>query len=201
LTWNRWAATGLALLPLAAALASYSCTGTAKSAMSAEDKLARGRRVVYTSGCMDCHTPGTFFGMPDTTRLLSGSELGWQGPWGVTYPRNLTPDSTTGIGAWTEEQIVTAVREGRRPDGTPLLPPMPWPMYAHLTDEDAYALAAYLKSIPPVVHEVPKVQRPGEAPVRPALVFPPPPEWDGRHLPPPQASATGAPAGGAASGS
>jgi mono/diheme cytochrome c family protein len=175
---------------------SISCTATSKSTATVEDPIARGHRITYTSGCMDCHTPGTLYGMPDTTRLLSGSELGWKGPWGVTYPRNLTPDSATGIGSWTEEQIMTAVREGHRPDGTPLLPPMPWPMYAHLTDEDAHALAAYLKSIPPVVHEMPKQQPPGETPSHPSLIFPAPPEWDARNLPPqPGAPAAGTPSG------
>ncbi len=153
----------------------------------AEDQLARGRRIIYTSGCIDCHTPGAFYGAPDTTRLLSGSELGWTGPWGTTYPRNLTPDSTTGIGTWTEDQIVTAVRQGHRPDGTPLLPPMPWPFYAQLTDGDVHALAHYLKSIPPVHHEVPKVLKPGEkAPT--AFLLPPPPTWDAKNLPPPPAA-------------
>ena len=185
MNWTRWAVTALVLTTLAAGAASISCTATSKSTQAAEDPIARGRRITYTAGCMDCHTPGGLYGAPDTTRLLSGSELGWQGPWGVTFPRNLTPDSATGIGSWTEDQIVTAVREGRRPDGSPLLPPMPWPMYAHMTDEDVHALAAYLKSIPPVVHEMPKQQRPGEAPSHPALIFPAPPAWDAQNLPPP----------------
>jgi mono/diheme cytochrome c family protein len=196
MTWTRWAAVSLAVATLGTGAALISCTATSKSPVAAEDPIERGRRITYTSGCMDCHTPGTFYGMPDTTRLLSGSELGWKGPWGVTYPRNLTPDSATGIGTWTKEQIVTAVRQGHRPDGSPLLPPMPWPMYSHLTDEDAYALATYLKSLPPVVHEVPKRQPPGETPSHPALIIPAPPEWDGRNLPPPTAPAAGGTAPG-----
>ncbi len=187
MTWTRWTGTALAVVTVAAGAVSLSCTNNPPGA-PAEDPLALGARIVYTSGCVDCHTPGTFYGVPDTTRFLSGSELGWQVPWGVTYPRNLTPDSATGIGAWTEEQIVVAIREGRRPDGSPLLPPMPWPMYAHLTDEDAFAVAKYLKSIPPIVHEMPKQQKPGEVPNRPVLTFPGPPEWDARNLPPPPAT-------------
>ena len=156
MTWTRWTAVGVTIVSLAAGAAALSCTKVVPpSVTSEEDPVAHGARIVYTSGCVDCHTPGTFYGTPDTTRFLSGSELGWQGPWGVSYPRNITPDSATGIGTWTEAQIVTAVREGRRPDGTPLLPPMPWPVYSHMTDKEAYALAAYLKSIPPVVHEMP----------------------------------------------
>ncbi len=188
MTWTRWSATALVIVTVAAGAVSLSCTNTSKTAVAAEDPILRGGRVVYTSGCVDCHTPGTFYGAPDTTRMLSGSELGWQGPWGISFPRNLTPDSTTGIGSWTEEQIVVAIREGRRPDGSPLLPPMPWPMYAHMTDEDAYAVAKYLKSIPPIVHEMPKQQKPGETPSRPVLTFPAPPEWDGRNVPPPAAT-------------
>ena len=191
MTWRRWAAVGLAIVTLATCLMSLSCTTTEKAVATAvaEDPVVRGARIVYTSGCVDCHTPGSFYGAPDTTRMLSGSELGWTGPWGTSFPRNLTPDSTTGIGTWTEDQIVTAVREGRRPDGSPLLPPMPWPVYSHLTDEDAHALAKYLKSLPPVTHQAPKVVPPGQKPDRPALVFPPPPEWDARNLPPPPAAA------------
>jgi mono/diheme cytochrome c family protein len=201
-TWTRWAPCALFVATAVAAASSLSCTTAseqtpATTTASAEDKLARGRRITYTSGCMDCHTPGTFYNAPDTTRLLSGSELGWTGPWGTTYPRNLTPDSTTGIGSWTEEQIVIAVREGRRPDGSPILPPMPWPVYSHMTDEDAYALAAYLKSIPPVVHQVPAVDKPGAKPSRPSFVLPAPPEWDARNMPAPgSAPAAGAGATG-----
>jgi mono/diheme cytochrome c family protein len=191
--WRRWAALGLAILALTAGMMSLSCNAAqnaANTAAAVEDPIAHGGRIVYTSGCADCHTPGALYGAPDTTRWLSGSELGWTGPWGTSFPRNLTPDSATGIGAWTEEQIITAVREGRRPDGSPLLPPMPWQVYSHFTDAEVGALAKYLKSIPAVVHDVPKVVPPGKMPNRPALVFPAPPEWDARNLPPPPATAS-----------
>jgi mono/diheme cytochrome c family protein len=192
-TWTRWTAVGLAIVTLAAGAASLSCTGTPSSntaaVATAEDPVARGARIVFTSGCVDCHTPGSFYGAPDTTRMLSGSELGWNGPWGISFPRNLTPDSTTGIGTWTEDQIVTAVREGRRPDGTMLLPPMPWPVYSHLTDEDVHALAKYLKSIPPVVHQMPKQVPPGGKTNLPTFVLPGPPAWDAQNMPPPAAAA------------
>jgi hypothetical protein len=121
---------------------------------------------------------------------MSGSELGWTGPWGTTYPRNLTPDTATGIGSWTEEQIAIAIREGRRPDGSPILPPMPWPVFGvGLTHEEALDLAAYLKSIPAVSHPMPAVVPPGQTPAGPALVFPPPPAWDAMNLPPPPGAA------------
>ena len=193
--WTRWAASLLALCVVAAAIVSISCSATSKPAaqtpvMSAEANIARGRVVAWTSGCNDCHTPGSMYGTPDTTRLLSGSELGWVGPWGTSYPPNLTPDSTTGIGNWTEEQIVTAIRQGHRPDGSPLLPPMPWPSMAQMSDDDVHALAAFLKSIPPISHEMPKAQPPGEKPARPAMFIPAPPAWDAQNLPPPPPAPT-----------
>lgn len=170
---------------LVAAVA-WSCSPAEKSAtteVSLAENLARGRTITYSSGCVDCHTPGTFYGAPDTTRYLSGSELGWEGPWGVTYPRNLTPDKETGIGSWTEEQIINAVRTGLRPDGTMLLPPMPWPAYSHMSDADAKALAAYLKSLPAVKHKAPERVPPGTKFAGPRLIFPPPPAWDAMNLP------------------
>src|SRR5512144_2120297 len=86
----------------------------------ASDPVKRGQYLVQTIGCGHCHTPGGIYGEPDPTRFMSGSEVGWEGRWGVSYPRNLTPDSATGIGKWTEEQIVTAIRTLKRPDGTTL---------------------------------------------------------------------------------
>lgn len=160
--------------------------------MTAGARIELGRRLAEVAGCNDCHTPGTFYGKPDMSRTLSGSELGWTGPWGTTYPSNLTPDPETGLGTWNEEQIVTAIRTGKRPDGSPILPPMPWPGLAHLTDEEAYAIAAYLKSIPPVRHAKVPTLPPGTKPASATLVLPPPPAWDA-----PKAAAEG---GGAPSG-
>ncbi len=185
--WTRWTAIALALIVTAVAIVSCSNPSpkpAATPAASAEDKIARGRRLAWQSGCNDCHTPGSLYGTPDTTRLLSGSELGWQGPWGVSFPRNLTPDST-GLAAWSEDDIVKAIRTGTRPDGSVLLPPMPWPMFSNFTDEDAYAIAAYLKSLPPVHHVNPKQVPPGTHYAGAMMVFPAPPAWDAQNLPPP----------------
>jgi mono/diheme cytochrome c family protein len=145
-----------------------------------EDQVARGNYLAFTNGCVDCHTPGALYGAPDFERQLSGSELGWQGEFGVTFGRNLTPDEETGIGSWSEVEIAGAIRTGVRPDGSALLPPMPWPNYSRMTDEDAYAIAAYLKSLPPIQHQVPAAVPPGETPPEGTalLTFPPPPAWD-----------------------
>jgi mono/diheme cytochrome c family protein len=179
MSWNRWASVLLASAALASAIVALSCTtGRQSTAMSAADMLARGKELSYSMGCQDCHTPGGMYGSPDTSRQLSGSELGWVGPWGTTYPRNLTPDPETGIGSWSEDDIIRAFRTGQRPDGTPILPPMPWPGFAHASDEDAHALASYIKNLPPVDHKVPDRLPPGAKPAGAVLVMPPPPAWD-----------------------
>lgn len=167
-----------ALLVAAAAGATVALAGASGRNAALEARVERGRYLTLLGGCNDCHTPGTFYGAPDYERTLSGSELGWVGPWGVSFPRNLTPDAETGIGKWSERNIVDALRTGMRPDGSVLAPPMPWPMYATMTDDDAFAIAAYLKSLKPVQHRVPARIAPGVEYAGAAMRFPPPPAWD-----------------------
>ena len=169
----------------------WSCAPKAETTATAAsmDPVARGRYLVTIMSCNDCHTPGYFYGAPDTTRLLSGSDLGWAGPWGVVHARNLTPDST-GIGSWSVEQIVTALRTGNTPDGSQLAPIMPWMNYADILDEgDARAIAAYLKSLPPVVHKNRDRVPPGVKSDGAVITMPPPPAWDMQHAAPPAGSA------------
>lgn len=150
---------------------------SAAQAEAAMTPVQRGQYLVTVLGCHDCHTPGTLYGAPDMSRQLSGSELGWQGPWGVSYARNLTPDST-GLAAWSDEEILRAVQNGVKRDGSPIMPPMPWPDFAHLTPADAKAVVAYLRSVPPVHHVVPDRVPPGKKATGSILVFPPAPDWD-----------------------
>jgi mono/diheme cytochrome c family protein len=158
-----------------------SCTATKQDVASVAkpDPVVRGRYLTTIMSCNDCHTPGFLYGAPDTTRRLAGSDLGWVGPWGVVHARNLTPDVETGIGSWTSEQIVHALRTGNTPDGSQLAPIMPWMNYASILDEDdAMAIAAYLKSLPPVVHKNLDRIPPGGKQTGALLIFPPPPAWD-----------------------
>lgn len=131
--------------------------GLAVSGVEANPALVnKGRYLVTLAGCGDCHTPGHFFGKPDASRALGGSEVGFEVPGlGYFYGSNLTPDAETGLGKWTEAQIITAIRKGVRPDGRILAPVMPVQNFAKLTDEDARAIAAYLKSLKPVSNKVP----------------------------------------------
>jgi len=150
----------------------------ATTAQSTMTPLQRGEYLVNIMGCGDCHTPGAFYGAPDFERRLSGTEIGWQGPWGVSYASNLTPDPETGLGTWTNVEIERALRSGVRKDGSPILPPMPWPNFANMTADDMASLIAYLKSIPPVKHKVPaRVPPNGTAPM-PVIPIPPPGPWD-----------------------
>lgn len=128
-----------------------------------EAEVERGRYLVQIAGCSDCHTPGYFLGQPDAERFLGGSDVGFEIPGvGIFYGPNLTPDAT-GLGNWTADEIVAAIRTGATPEGRGLVPVMPWPNLSALSDEDAYAIAAYLQSLEPVANDVPGPIPPGEA--------------------------------------
>lgn len=132
--------------------------------------INKGEYLATIMDCAGCHTTGVFFGKPDPERHLAGSEVGFQIPGlGIFYPPNLTPDRETGLGAWSEEDIVKAVRTGERPDGRILAPAMPYQHYGRMTDADAYALAVYLKSLKPVRHQVPAITGAAEKPAAPYL--------------------------------
>ncbi|HTN95380.1 MAG TPA: c-type cytochrome [Nordella sp.] len=130
-----------------------------------EGQLARGKYLVGISGCNDCHTPGYFLGKPDMARFLAGSEVGFEIPGlGVFHGPNLTSDPETGLGAWSQEDVVKAITTGQRPDGRILAPVMPWHAFASLKPEDAQAIAAFVKSLPPVKNKVPGPFGPNEKP-------------------------------------
>jgi len=155
----------------------------AKTVATPADKVARGKYLVTTSGCNDCHTPwkvGASGPEPDMSRMLSGhpekmelpappqpsgpwivaaaaTNTAWSGPWGVSFTANLTPDKETGLGKWSLRQFSDTIRTGRHLGrGRPILPPMPIPMYKHFTDEDLAAIYAYLQTIPPIQNRVPE---------------------------------------------
>ncbi len=154
----------------AAALAVGMAAGTASMTAHADSVVARGEYLARIMDCTGCHTRGTMMGRPDMARYLGGGDVGFELPGlGIFYPPNLTPDEATGLGAWSEAEIVAAVRTGERPDGRELAPIMPWRSYAALSDEDAAALARYLKSLPPIANAVPSIAGPGETPEAPYL--------------------------------
>ena len=155
------------LLVLAAAV---SLAAGSVSAQSPTPQQKRGAYLAQIMDCGGCHTPGALTGQPDMKRAFAGSDIGFGIPdVGVFYPPNLTPDPETGLGRWTQAQIVAAVRNGVRPDGRVLAPIMPWKSYAMLSDADAKALAAYMKNLPPVKHAAPAMAGAGEKPRAPYL--------------------------------
>lgn len=109
---------------------------------STPDELARGQYILRASGCVACHTSDA--GQP----LAGGRRI--ETPFGVLFSPNITGDKTHGIGNWTESQFIAAVREGRRPQGGRYYPAFPYTSYAAMTDADAKALFAYLRSTPPL---------------------------------------------------
>jgi mono/diheme cytochrome c family protein len=117
--------------------------------------LARGKFLfTYGHGCGGCHG-----GNHDVSSAPKGGvafDLNTFDPkLGMFYSRNITPDTETGIGSWTDGEIVRALREGIRKDGTSLFPIMPMESLHGLSDDDALALVAYLRSLPPVRNPVP----------------------------------------------
>lgn len=143
----------------------YHCVLTALAAVAVlvpaggaadSDLVKRGEYLAHIMDCGGCHTPGMLKGDPDHERYLAGSRIGFHVPGqGVAYPPNLTSDPETGLGDWSVEDIMRAVRRGERPDGSRVAPPMPWPAYSHLTDGDARALAVFIKSLAPVEYDTP----------------------------------------------
>lgn len=131
------AAAGLLPLVLALALAAPA---------RAETLLERGSYLMKgVVACGNCHTmPGG----PMAAHELSGGQKFDEQAFTVFAP-NITPDPATGIGGWSDEQIVAALRDGKRPDGSLIRPPMPIVFYRAMSDRDARAIVAYLRSVPP----------------------------------------------------
>jgi cytochrome c553 len=154
------------------------------------EQVLFGRRLVAALACGECHggrgnpaAEGWLAGAMDAERRPYATPFEGRfqiGPFG-TYPRNLTPDNATGTGRFTERQLFNALRYGLRPGETPdveitsatpgegghplhpkfLAPPMPWPAYRHLRDDEIRAIAAYLKhGLRPVRNRVPDSEGP-----------------------------------------
>jgi mono/diheme cytochrome c family protein len=110
-------------------------------------QIERGRYLATVGDCASCHTvPGS--GQP----FAGGRSI--ETPFGIVVGANITPDSETGIGAWSDEQFVRALREGKGHDGELLYPAMPYVYYTKLTESDALAIRAYLNTVKPVRNAV-----------------------------------------------
>jgi mono/diheme cytochrome c family protein len=97
----------------------------------------------------------------------AGTNTAWAGPWGISYTMNLTPDQNTGIGIWTEKMFMDALRTGKHmgtASSRDILPPMPWPSFGQMTDDELKAIYAYLRTIPAIANRVPDPTPPAGAP-------------------------------------
>jgi mono/diheme cytochrome c family protein len=111
-------------------------------AQASAEEIARGKYVFGATGGCGCHTV--------KNQPVNAGGRRYDGPFGTVYSTNITPDRETGIGGWTDEQIITAIRLGRRPNGERLLPVHPYPVFNGMTGEDLKALVAFLRTVPPV---------------------------------------------------
>ena len=153
------------------ALAALASSLLLTAAAQADEQLDRGKYLVTIMDCAGCHTPWTPEGMPDFAKALQGANYGFELPGlGVFVPPNLTFDKT-GLGDWTDEQVIAAITQGERPDGRILAPIMPYHSYSALTPDDAKALVAYLRSLPPAVYDAPGPWGPSEKPTLPYLTM------------------------------
>jgi len=171
----------------------FNCSdeSTNEKAMTPEEQIKLGEYNVATRGCIECHSPKKMTEMglevdealflsghpsnsslpridtaligPGKWNLVTNDRTAWVGPWGVSFAANLTPDGPTGLGNWTEEIFIKAMRTGKNMGiGRQILPPMPWKHVAKLKDEDIKSIFAYLKSLKPIRNQVPDPILPNE---------------------------------------
>lgn len=149
-----------------AALAILTFAQTTATTATAETPLERGAYLVNgIVACGNCHTPQGPEGPVPGLELAGGMPI--EDAAFTAYATNLTSDLKTGLGRWSDADIVAAIREGRRPDGSILGPPMPFPFYRGISDSDVAAIVAYLRTLKPVENPVQKSE----------FRMPLPPDW------------------------
>jgi mono/diheme cytochrome c family protein len=150
-----------------------------------EVSVEKGHRLVIGGACHDCHSPKIMTPIGpqvDSSKMLSGHPetasypkvkldalqpgnwilfapdlTTFVGPWGMSFAANLTSDSATGIGAWSEANFVDAIRKGKHmgmDNARPIMPPMPWENYNNLSDSDLKSIFAYLQTTVPITNRV-----------------------------------------------
>ena len=119
-------------------------------ASAEEAEVSRGEYLVHAGGCIVCHTDEGKQAIP----LVGGRSL--ETPFGTFYSPNITPDPTTGIGEWTDENFLRAFWEGVNPDGDHYYPAFPFTSYTGISREDLLAMKAYLFRLEPVANPTPE---------------------------------------------
>lgn len=130
--------------------------------------VERGRYLLRTSGCNDCHTAGYLLseGKTPEDRWLTGDTFGWRGPWGTTYATNLR----LLLNQLTEEQWIDMAKTLKR------RPPMPWFNLNAMTDEDLGAMYQFVRYLGPAGEPAPAYLPPDQEPTGPYATFPAPPK-------------------------
>ena len=156
-------AKGISVL-LLASIASGSSVATAADKAADKRQIDRGRYLATIGGCNDCHTPHYMErdGRIPEAEWLTGSAMGFQGPWGTTYPANLRLIAQN----MTEAQWIARAR-------APMRPPMPWFNLAKMSDADLRALHRYLRSLGPKGEPAPAYVQPGAIVKTPYISFVP----------------------------
>src|SRR6267142_1283320 len=167
---------------VASCVLALSVAAEAQVAPPSAAEIARGRYVFGATGGCGCHT------VPKGQPNAGGRK--YEGAFGTVFASNITPDRQTGIGTWTDEQIIAAIRLGRRPNGERLLPVHPFTVFNGMAEEDLRAIVAFLRTTPPVM----RANQPKKiaVPLFESVFFP---AWLAafapRETPPPKAPTTG----------
>jgi mono/diheme cytochrome c family protein len=149
---------------LATATAFLCLVAGALPAAADQATIERGRYLVQTSGCNDCHTPGYMQadGRLPTSQWLTGSAVGFQGPWGTTYPANLR----LSLRSMSEAQWLQRARQ-------PMAPPMPWFNLREFSDRDLVAIYRFVRSLGEAGEAAPQAVAPGIPVATPYIEFVP----------------------------
>ena len=134
----------------------------------APPSVARGRYLAKVAGCNDCHTPAyamTGGAVPESS-WLTGDALGWQGPWGTTYPANLR----LSFAKWGEDEWVQVAKN------TKFRPPMPWFALRDMEESDLRSLYRFVRELGPAGQSAPAYVPPGGEVRGPVVTFPAPPK-------------------------
>ncbi len=159
-------AAAITLAAFAAASVTASVAGPSGSGTTtqAPESIERGRYLVSITGCNDCHTPGYAQrgGQVPVATWLTGQNVGFQGPWGTSYPANLRLT----VQSLTEAQWLVFARAERRP-------PMPWFSLKDMSDRDLTAIYRFVRSLGPAGAPAPQAVAPGGKLTTPVIVMSP----------------------------
>jgi mono/diheme cytochrome c family protein len=174
---------GLPTIVIVGLLAVFATPAGARAPAQFDNPVEQGKYLTTIAGCVDCHTPRDEQFRLVRDKEFSGGQPFELGPLGTVFSKNLTSDKETGLGDWTDEEIKIAFQTGVSKDGLHLFPIMPYRFFNSLSDSDADAIVAYLRTLAPISNKVPRTQ------ILPAEQLPPLPRQTGVVAPAPSDTA------------